>query len=57
MKEKNKNIWLFVDGVDELLYSTTGSDFMIALLERTEKLHVPVTLVIDDSVHIFTNYL
>ena len=55
MKKKNKNIWLFVDGADELLYSTTGSDFLIALLERTEKLHVPVTLIIDDSVHIFTN--
>ena len=55
MKKKNKNIWLFLDGADELLYSTTGSDFLIALLERTEKLHVPVTLVIDDSVHIFTN--
>lgn len=55
MKKKNKNIWLYVDGADELLYSTTGSDFIIALLERTEKLHVPVTLIIDDSVHIFTN--
>ena len=55
MKKKNKSIWIFVDGADELLYSTTGSDFAIALLERTEKLHVPVTLVLDDVVHIFTN--
>ena len=55
MKKKNKSIWIFVDGGDELLYSTTGSDFAIALLERTEKLQVPVTLVFDDVVHIFTN--
>ena len=55
MKMKKKSIWIFVDGADELLYSTTGSDFAIALLERTEKLHVPVTLVLDDVVHIFTN--
>ena len=55
MKKKNKSIWIFVDGADEFLYSVTGSDFVIALLERTEKLHVPVTLVFDDVVHIFTN--
>ena len=55
MKKKNRNVWLFVDGVDELLYSTTGSDFAIALLDRTEKLHIPVTFVIDDAVHIFSN--
>jgi len=55
MKKKNKNTWLYVDGADELLYSTTGSDFAIALLDRTEKLRVPVTFVIDDAVHIFTN--
>ena len=55
MKKKNRNVWLFVDGADELLYSTTGSDFAIALLDRTEKLHIPVTFVIDDAVHIFSN--
>lgn len=55
MKKKNKNVWLFLDGADELLYSTTGSDFAIALLDKTEKLHVPVTFVMDDMVHIFTN--
>lgn len=55
MKKKNRNVWLFLDGADELLYSTTGSDFAILLLDRTEKLHVPVTFVIDDAVHIFTN--
>lgn len=49
------NIWLYVDGADELLYSSTGNDFAIALLDRTEKLRIPVTFVIDDAVHIFTN--
>lgn len=55
MKKKNKGIWIYMDGADELLYATTGSDLAIALLDRTEKLHIPVTFVIDDAVHIFTN--
>ena len=54
-KKKNKTIWIFVDAVDELIYSTTGSDYLISLLERAEILKIPVTLVVQDAVHIVTN--
>lgn len=54
-KKKNRTVWIFVDPVDDLLYSMTGSDYLISLLERAEMLKVPVTLVIQDAVHIVTN--
>lgn len=54
-KKKNRTVWIFVDAVDLLVYSVTGSDYLICLLERAEILKVPVTLVIQDAVHIVTN--
>ena len=54
-KKKNRTVWIFVDSVDDLLYSMTGSDYLISLLERAEMLKIPVTLVIQDAVHIVTN--
>lgn len=54
-KKKNRTIWIFVDSVDDLIYSATGSDYLISLLERAEVLKVPVTVVVQDAVHIVTN--
>ena len=54
-KKKNRTVWIFVDAIDELIYSTTCSDYLISLLERAEMLKIPVTLVVQDAVHIVTN--
>ena len=54
-KKKNSTVWVFVDFVDELIYSTTGSDYLISLLERADVLKTPITLVVEDAVHIVTN--
>lgn len=54
-KKKNRTVWIYVDAADPLVYSVTGSDYLICLLERAEILRVPVTLVIQDAVHIVTN--
>ena len=54
-KKKNRTVWIYVDGVDALVYSTTASDYLVSILERAEILRIPVTLVIQDAVHIVTN--
>ncbi len=54
-KKKNRTVWIFVDSIDELIYSTSCSDYLISLLERAEMLKVPITLVVEDAVHIVTN--
>lgn len=54
-KKKNSTVWIFVDSVDELIYSTTGSDYLISLLESADVLKTPITLVVEDAVHIVTN--
>lgn len=54
-KKKNRTVWIFVDSIDELIYSTTCSDYLISLLERAEMLKIPVTLVVEDAAHIVTN--
>jgi len=54
-KKKNRTVWIFVDSIDELIYSMAGSDYLICLLERADMLKVPVTLVVQDAVHIVTN--
>lgn len=54
-KKKNRTVWIFIDSVDALIYSTTCSDYLISLLERAEMLKIPVTLVVQDAVHIVTN--
>lgn len=48
-KKKNSTVWIFVDSVDELIYSTTGSDYLISLLERADVLKTPITLVVEDA--------
>ena len=54
-KKKNRTVWIFIDAVDVLVYSSFCSDYLISLLERAEMLRVPITLVIQDTVHIVTN--
>ena len=54
-KKESRTVWIYVDGVDDLLYSTAASDYLISILERAEILKIPVTLVIQDAVHIVTN--
>ena len=54
-KKENRTVWIYVDGADDLLYSTAASDYLISILERAEILKIPVTLVIQDAVHIVTN--
>lgn len=54
-KKKNRTVWIYVDGADDLVYSTTASDYLVSILERAEILRIPVTLVIQDAVHIVTN--
>ena len=54
-RKKNRNVWIFVDSVDELLYSVTGSDYLQGVLERAEMLRVPLTIVLQDTVHIVTD--
>jgi hypothetical protein len=51
-KKKNKTIWLFVDEIDPLMYSTPGSDYVISLIDKAEKIKVPVTLVLEDAAQI-----
>lgn len=54
-KKKNRNVWIFVDSADEFLYSVTGSDYLFGLMERAETLKVPLTIVLQDVVHIVTD--
>lgn len=54
-KKKNRTLWVFVDSIDPLLYAAPGSDYLISLLGKAEKLKVPVTLVVQDAVRIVTD--
>ena len=54
-KKSNRGIWIYVDGCDELLYSTESSDYILALMDKAEKLQVPITFVLNDAVHVVTN--
>lgn len=54
-KKNNRTVWIFVDSVDALIYSSSCSDYLISLIERAEMLKIPITLVIQDAVHIVTN--
>lgn len=54
-KKRNRTVWIYVDGADEMFYSTTGSDYLVSILERAEIIKIPITLVIQDAVHIVTN--
>ena len=54
-KKQNKNVWIFVDAVDDLIYSVAGSDYLVALIERIKNLYVPLTLVVQRAAHIVSN--
>ena len=52
MKKQSKNLWIYLDGIDEFLQSETTSDYFISILDRCERLKVPVTFVLDEPVKI-----
>ena len=54
-KKRNRTLWIFIDSVDPLIYVTPGSDYLISLLGKAEKLKVPVTMVVQDAVHLVTD--
>lgn len=54
-KKENKCVWLYVDAIDPLLFTSSGSDFLIGLITETEKGKIPITLVVQDSVYIIAN--
>ena len=54
-RKRNKNVWIYVDGADEFLYSTECSDYLLSVMDLAAKLQVPLTLVLDDAVHIVTD--
>lgn len=52
MKKMNKNLWIYIDGIDELIYSELSSDYLISLLDKCNKLKIPVTMTIQDAARI-----
>ena len=54
-RKANRNIWIYVDGCDEMLYATECSDYLLALMDKAGKLQVPLTFVLNDSVHVVTS--
>ena len=54
-KKSNRNVWIYADGIDEFLYSDVCSDYLLSLIDKARKLRVPMTFVLDDSVHIATD--
>jgi len=54
-KKRNRTVWIYVDAADPLVNTTAGNNYLISILERAEILKVPVTLVIEDAVHIVSN--
>jgi hypothetical protein len=54
-QQMGKIVWVYLDYIDCMMYSTPGSDFLIKFLEHTEGLKMPVTMVVQDSVHIIAN--
>lgn len=55
MKKSNRNLWIYVDGMDEFLYSPACNDYLISLLEKCKLLKVPFTMVVQDSAKIIAN--
>lgn len=51
-RKQNRSISIIVDGIDELVYSSSGSDYLISLLDKMEKLQILSTFVIQDVAHI-----
>ncbi len=54
-KKRNRTVWIYVDAADALVCNSAGNNYLISILERAEILKVPVTLVIEDAVHIAGN--
>ena len=52
---EGKSVWVYIDCIDSLLYSNPGSDFLIGFLRDADALRDPVTMVVQDSVHVITN--
>lgn len=55
MKKANRNVWIYIDGIDEFLYSPVTSDYLIGLLDKCKTLKVPMTMVVQDSAKIVSN--
>lgn len=54
-KKDNTTVWIFIDGADDLIYSSRASDYLVSILERADILRIPVTLGLQDVVRIVTN--
>ena len=55
MKKANRNVWIYIDGIDDFMYSTQTSDYIISLADKCEKIKVPITMVAQDSARISSN--
>lgn len=55
MKKANINLWIYIDGIDDFIYSSNTSDYLISLLDKCEKIKVPFTMIIEDSARIVSN--
>lgn len=55
MKKANRNLWIFVDGIDEFLFSPMTSDYFCSLIDKCTKLKVPFTMTISDAAKIYAN--
>ncbi len=49
-KKQGKNIWIFVDEIDPLLYRAATSDYLLLIMDKARKMRLPFTLVIKDAV-------
>ena len=50
MKKNCKHVCLYLDGMDEFLHAETTSDYLISILDRCDRLKVPVTMVLNEPV-------
>ena len=55
MKKQDRNLWIYVDGIDEFMYSPACNDYLISLLDKCKTLKVPFTMVVQDSAKIIAN--
>lgn len=55
LKMKNKTSWIFVDSVDDLLSSEQSSAFVNTYIKKTNNLQNVLTMVIQNSVKLFTD--
>lgn len=55
MKKANRNLCIFIDAIDELIYTPAASDYLLGLLDKCKTLKVPITCVVQDSAQIVSN--